>query len=250
MEPVEISVAIPAFEEAKRLPATLARVIEHLRDLGRSFELIVVDDGSRDATAEVATQALASLAAPGRVLRLPVNRGKGAAVRTGALAAQGVRVLVSDADLSTPIEELAALERALETGADVAIGSRALDRRLIARRQPRLRDFSGRLFNLVVRSVALPGIHDSQCGFKLFRRESVAPVFGRARIDGFGFDVEVLAIARHLGYRIREVPVRWSNDSDSRVSLLAGVAAFADPLRVRLGLWAGRYGERGDACPR
>ncbi len=248
MEPVEISVVVPAFDEARRLPATLLRVMAHLSSGGRRFEVIVVDDGSRDATAAVAAQGLACLNEHGRLLRLGANRGKGAAVRAGALAAHGARVLVTDADLSTPIEELAALERACDAGADIAIGSRALDRSLIARPQPLARDFGGRLFNLVVRSFALPGIRDSQCGFKLFRRESVAPVFGRAGIDGFGFDVEVLAIARHLGYRISEVPVRWSNDGDTRVSLLRGIAAFADPLRVRLGLWLGRYGERGGAC--
>jgi len=241
VEPVEISVVVPAFDEAARLPASLARVIAHLRGAGRHFEVIVVDDGSRDGTPEVAAAALAGLGAHGRVLRLASNRGKGAAVRAGARAARGERVLVSDADLSTPIEELATLERACAAGADIAIGSRALDRRLIERRQPRLRDWSGRLFNVVVQLVALPGIRDSQCGFKLFRREVVEPVFGRARIDGFGFDVEVLAVARQLGYTIAEVPVRWRNDDDSRVSLRRGAAAFLDPLRVQVGIALGRY---------
>jgi dolichyl-phosphate beta-glucosyltransferase len=166
-------------------------------------------------------------------------------VRAGVEAARGERVLMTDADLSTPIEELDALERACASGADVAIGSRALDRSLITRRQPLLREWSGRLFNLVVQLFALPGIQDSQCGFKLFRGETAHDVFGRANSDGFGFDVEVLAIARHLGYRIAEVPVRWRNDDDSRLSLARGAAAFIDPLRVRLGLWLGRYGRRG-----
>ena len=245
LERPELSLVVPAFDEARRLPATLAAMIAHLEALERRFEVIVVDDGSRDGTAEVATQALAALGARGRLVRLAANRGKGAAVRAGVRAALGNRVLVSDADLSTPIDELATLERAIDAGADVAIGSRALDRRRVERRQPFLRDWSGRLFNLVVQLFALPGIHDSQCGFKLFRRGVVEPVFARARIDGFGFDVEILAIARHLGYRIAEVPVRWKNDADTRVSLAGGAAAFLDPLRVRLGIWLGLYGPRG-----
>jgi dolichyl-phosphate beta-glucosyltransferase len=247
VERPELSLVIPAFDEARRLPGSLATALAYLKAHGRPFEVIVVDDGSRDDTAGVAAENLAALGGRGRVLRLAPNRGKGAAVRTGVRAARGEQVLVSDADLSTPIEELEALERAIEAGADIAIGSRALDRRRVLRRQPLAREWSGRVFNLVVRLFALPGIHDTQCGFKLFRRAVVEPVFARARIDGFGFDVEVLAIARHLGYRIAEVPVRWRNDADSRVGLGQGAAAFFDPLRVRLGLWLGRYGPRGGA---
>jgi dolichyl-phosphate beta-glucosyltransferase len=246
VEPLALSVVVPAYQEARRLPATLTHVTAYLDGRGEPYELIVVDDGSHDATAEVAARGLAGLGERGRLLRLPANRGKGAAVRAGALAARGERVLVMDADLSTPIEELAALERACAGGADVAIGSRALDRSLIVRRQPLLREWSGRLFNLVVQLFALPGIQDSQCGFKLFRGEAARDLFRRARSDGFGFDVEVLALARHLGYRIAEVPVRWRNDDDSRLSLARGAAAFLDPLRVRLGLWLGRYGSRSE----
>jgi dolichyl-phosphate beta-glucosyltransferase len=238
-----LSVVVPAFQEERRLPATLERVVGYLGGRGRPFELIVVDDGSRDGTAAVAARSLAALGERGRLVRLPANRGKGAAVRAGVAASRGAQVLVTDADLSTPIEELEALERACAGGADVAIGSRAVDRSLIARRQPRLREWSGRLFNLVVQVFALRGIRDSQCGFKLFRGDAAREVFRRARSDGFGFDVEVLAVARHLGYRIAEVPVRWRNDDDSRVSLLGGAAAFLDPVRVRIGLWRGRYDE-------
>jgi dolichyl-phosphate beta-glucosyltransferase len=236
-----LSVVIPAYQEAARLPAGLAAAVAQLRVEMRDFELIVVDDGSRDGTAELAAKALAPLGERGRVVRLGVHRGKGAAVRAGVRAADGERVLVTDADFSTPLGELPLLEAALARGADVAIGSRALDRRKVLRRQPRLRDWSGRVFNLLVRLLVLPGVHDSQCGFKLFRREVVEPVFGRTRRDGFGADVEALALARHLGYRIAEVPVCWANDPDSRVTLWRGAAAFLDPLRVRLDLWRGRY---------
>lgn len=247
VEPLELSLVIPAYDEARRLAASLATAIAYLRRRGLRFELIVVDDGSRDATASVAAKALAPLGERGRLLQLAPNRGKGAAVRAGVRAARGEWVLVSDADLSTPIEELEALERAVAAGADVAIGSRALDRRKVLRRQPLLRDWSGRLFNVVVQLFALPGIHDSQCGFKLFRHGVAGRVFGPSRIDGFGFDVEVLAVARHLGYRIAEVSVAWRNDEDSRVTLRQGAAAFLDPPRVRLGLWLGRYGQRSSA---
>jgi dolichyl-phosphate beta-glucosyltransferase len=244
--PVELSVVVPAFQEARRLPATLATVVAHIQARERPCELIVVDDGSRDSTADVAERSLAPLGPLGRVLRFETNRGKGAAVRHGALAARGARILITDADLSTPLEELAALERACDGGADVAIGSRALDRSLILRRQSAFREWGGRLFNLVAQLLVLPGIWDSQCGFKLFRGDVARDVFARTRSDGFGFDVEVLAVARHLGYRIVEVPVRWRNDDDSRLGFGRGFAAFADPLRVRLGLWMGRYGSRDD----
>jgi dolichyl-phosphate beta-glucosyltransferase len=249
LEPLALSVVVPAYQEARRLPATLASVTAYLDARRRPYELIVVDDGSQDATAEVATRSMAGLGERGRLLRLPANRGKGAAVRAGVRAARGEHVLVTDADLSTPIEELEALERACAAGADVAIGSRALDRSLIAVRQPLLREWSGRVFNLVVQLLALPGIQDSQCGFKLFRGETAQDLFSRVRSDGFGFDVEVLAVAKHLGYRIAEVPVRWRNDDDSRLSLARGAAAFVDPLRVRLGIWLGRYGSRSERWP-
>jgi dolichyl-phosphate beta-glucosyltransferase len=245
VESAALSLVVPAFDEAHRLAEPLGAALAALGASGRRIEVIVVDDGSRDDTAGVAARLLAPLGERGRVLRLATNRGKGAAVRAGARAAREARVLVSDADFSTPLSALADLERALDAGADVAIGSRALDRTLVTRRQPAAREWSGRLFNVLVQGLVLPGIADTQCGFKLFRREVVEPVFGRCRIDGFGFDVEVLAVARHLGFRIAEVPVPWANDADTRVSLARGAAAFLDPLRVRLGLWLGRYGSRG-----
>jgi dolichyl-phosphate beta-glucosyltransferase len=238
---VALSVVVPVYNESHRLPATLERVAAYLALRDRTFEVLVVDDGSTDGTAQAARVTLGRLGIRGQVLRHEPNRGKGASVRRGMLAAGGRQVLFTDADLSTPIEEIERLEAALGTGAHVAIGSRAIDRSTVEKRQNPLRDGLGRLFNLVVRTAVLPGIRDSQCGFKLFAGDAVEPIFSRQRIDGFGFDVEALAIARALGYSIAEVPVRWINDPDSRVGVLQGAKAFLDPLRVRVRLSRGDY---------
>src|SRR6185295_15240604 len=244
MSSIELSVVIPAYNERRRLPPTLERMIAYLDGRPRPYEIIVVDDASSDGTSEVARTLLAPLGERGRVLRREDNRGKGASIRRGMLAARGARVLFSDADMSTPIDEIEKLERALAGGAQVAIGSRALQRALVEKPQGWLRDHLGRLFNAVVRLFALRGIADTQCGFKLFTAEVVGPIFSRQRITSFGFDVEVLAIARHLGYGIVEVPVRWINDTESKVTMLQGARAFLDPLRVRLALALGQYDER------
>ncbi len=241
MNAPKLSVVIPAYNEAVRLPPSLERIVAYLDGAGTDYELLVVDDGSTDDTAAAAEAALAPLGARGRVLRNPRNLGKGASVRRGMLAARGARVLFSDADLSAPIEELAKLERALDEGAGVAIGSRALDRTLIEQRQPFTRDAMGRVFNFVVQVCAVRGIRDTQCGFKLFAGDIVGPIFARTRIDRFGFDVEVLALAQRLGIPVAEVPVRWRDSEGSRVTLTQGARAFLDPLRVRVGLLFGRY---------
>ncbi|HLK10800.1 MAG TPA: dolichyl-phosphate beta-glucosyltransferase [Candidatus Binatia bacterium] len=236
-----LSIVIPAYSEEARLPSSILRIGEYFATRGASWEVVVVDDGSTDRTVEVAEKALAGYGGASRVLRHPTNRGKGAAVRTGMLAARGDLVLFTDADLSTPIEEIEKLERAIAAGAKIAIGSRAVDRRTVERRQPWVRDMTGRLFNFVVRLFAVRGIKDTQCGFKLFTRETIRPIFERTRIDGFGFDVEVLALAQRLGFPIAEVPVRWINNTDTRVRFAQGAKAFLDPLRVRLGMLRGVY---------
>ena len=243
MASIKLSVVIPAYNERKRLPPTLERMISYLDGRREPYEIIVVDDASSDGTSEVAERLLAPLGERGRILRREENRGKGASIRRGMLAARGARVLFSDADMSTPIDEVEKLERALADGAQVAIGSRALQRTLVEKPQGWLRDHLGRVFNAIVRLFALRGIADTQCGFKLFTAEVVGPIFSRQRITSFGFDVEVLAIARHLGYAIVEVPVRWINDTESKVTMLQGARAFLDPLRVRLALVLGQYDE-------
>ena len=242
--PEHLSVVIPAYDERRRLPATLEEILDYLGHRRCGFEIILVDDGSRDGTAELAGELLRPLGDRGRVLRHETNLGKGASVRRGMLAARGERILFSDADLSTPIAEVEKLEAALRGGAQIAIGSRAIDRALVERRQRRVREASGRVFNWLVRSFAVRGIRDTQCGFKLFTRHALQPIFSRQRLNGFGFDLELLAIAQRLGIPIAEVPVRWLNNPDSRVGVLRGAAAFVDPLRVGLWLLRGDYDQR------
>jgi dolichyl-phosphate beta-glucosyltransferase len=232
---------IPAYNEALRLPATLACMREHLAARGAAYEIVVVDDGSTDATAEIARRA----GDPVRVLRHEPNRGKGYAVRRGMLAAAGARRLMSDADLSTPIEELARLEAEIDRGFDIAIGSRAVAGARIEVRQPAYREAMGRLFNRLVQRLLLPGVADTQCGFKLFTAGAAEAAFRPCRLDGFSFDVEALYVARLRGLRIAEVPVVWRNDDATRVSLGGGGAAFLDLFRIRLLALRGTYGPGG-----
>ena len=230
-----LSVVIPAFNEAERLPRTLGRLADYLRAFGRAHEILVVDDGSSDATAESARAAGAT------VLRNDKNRGKGHAVRRGMLEARGQRRLMTDADLSTPIEELKRFLETMDRGFDVVIGSRALPGANIEVHQPWFRENMGRLYNLFVRALAVPGLRDTQCGFKLWTAAAARDAFAPARLDGFSFDVEALYLARKRGYRIAEVPVTWRNDAATRVGLGTGSAAFPDLLRIRLYDWMGRY---------
>lgn len=232
-----ISIVVPAYNEARRLPATLDTLIRYLdaRRFGFS-EILVVDDGSTDDTAAVAAR-------PGiRVLRNPGNRGKGYSVRRGMLEARGEWILFTDADLSAPIEELGKLiEAAQAQGAQVAIGSRAIDRSLIERHQPGLRELAGRFFNIVMRLATGLPFRDTQCGFKLLEARAAREIFRRQILDGFGFDVEALFIARRMGYAVVEVPVRWSDVEGTKVSALRGLDAFLDLLRIRRNQVAGKY---------
>ena len=231
--PPSISVVIPAYNEEARLGPTVTRVRDHLLARGGDFEVIVVDDGSRDRTIAVAEEAGAGDPRV-QVIAQPANRGKGAAVRAGMLAATGDRVLFSDADLATPIEELAKLEARMDAGADVVIASRALPDSDIRTRQHPAREMMGRTFNVVVRTLLLGGIKDTQCGFKLFRREVARDLFGRATVDGFAFDVEILWLARD-SYRIDEMPVVWHHVEESKVSPGSDAARmFVDLVRLRL----------------
>jgi dolichyl-phosphate beta-glucosyltransferase len=232
-----ISIIIPAYNEEKRLPATLARVQQYFAESQWDFfEIVVVNDGSSDGTTAVALQAGA------RVLENPGNRGKGFSVRHGMVKAQGDWALFSDADLSTPIEEVEKLWSAAEAGgASVAIGSRAVDRSLIGVHQPFYREAMGKVFNLVMRVVTGLRYRDTQCGFKLFQAAAGREIFGRQLLNGFGFDVEVLFIARRLGHRALEIPVRWNDVAGTKVSLWRGLQAFGDLVEVRWNALRGRY---------
>jgi len=233
-----LSIVIPAYNEEARLPATLETVIAYVRASNFDFsEIIVVDDGSSDGTGALVERT------PGlHLLRNPGNRGKGYTVRHGMLEAKGEWILYTDADLSTPIAELEKLCAALKReNADVAIGSRALDRSLVGVHQSAFRELSGRAFNLFMRLVTGLPFRDTQCGFKLFRASAARQIFSRQKLDGFSFDVEDLVIAKSLGYRAIEVPVVWNNVEGTKVSMFSGVQSFVDLLAIRWRAIAGRY---------
>jgi glycosyltransferase involved in cell wall biosynthesis len=236
-----LSVVIPAFNEALRIGTTLKKVSEYLATRNYETELIVVDDGSTDATPELLRDFLARHPAM-RVLRNEPNRGKGFTVRRGVLEAKGEMVLFTDADLSAPIEEANKLLAALEADrADAAVGSRALDRRLIGVAQPWYRTQAGRVFNLIVRAITGLKIHDTQCGLKLFRarpdpigRSTARRAFELQRVTGFGFDPEVLFLIERLGGKVVEVPVRWNDNPATKVHFLRdSTRMFLDLIELR-----------------
>ena len=229
-----LSIVIPAYNEERRLPQTLDRILEWAGQ--RSFallELIVVDDGSRDGTAS-AVEKFREAHPTVRLLRNPGNRGKGYAIRHGMQEARGEWILYTDADLSTPITEIATLHAAaVQHRADIAIGSRALNRALVEVHQPAFREYSGRFFNLVMRAATDLQFRDTQCGFKLFRSEAAKKIFPLQKQDGFSFDVEDLVIAKKLGLQAIEVPVRWSNVEGTKVRFSQGLKSFTDLLQIR-----------------
>jgi dolichyl-phosphate beta-glucosyltransferase len=212
-----LSVVVPCYNEEQRLPRTIEQIERHLDGKHASYELILVDDGSTDGTRLVMDTA-AERNGSVHVEALPQNRGKGRALAVGVAAARGEEVLVTDADLSTPIEELDKLQAALDGGAGVAIGSRALRASRVEVSQPLYRVLMGKGFNLIVQAVLLPGIWDTQCGFKLFRSDVARDAFAHLSTDGFGYDPEVLYHARKKGVRIAEIPVVWRNSAPTKVS--------------------------------
>lgn len=228
--PRKLSIVVPAYNEAGRIGPSLARLLEYGRSRLEAFEILVVDDGSRDDTREI-VQAVAKDAPEVALLAQAQNRGKGAAVRRGMLAAKLPYALFTDADLSTPIEDVELLFESIDR-VPVAIGSRAIAGSRIEVHQPFYRELMGRGFNLLVQAAAIPGIHDSQCGFKLFRTDVARQVFGLARLDGFAFDVEILFLCRKLGIGVVEVPVRWRNDAASKVSPVRDTLRMARDLAL------------------
>lgn len=235
---------IPAFNESTRLPAYLKDVVGYFDGRGETYEVIVVDDGSIDGTADRVREIGRAHPAV-RVERFDANHGKGFAVRAGMGRSRGALRLMADADGATPIAEVERLEAAIERGADVAVGSRALRDRSVARRMRAHRQLVGAAFNLIVRSLGVWEVTDTQCGFKLLRGEVAAELFGAVRTDGFGFDVELLLLAQRRGYRIAEVPISWIDRPGSRVSVVKeGPRMLAQVLVARLRLGSGR-GPRG-----
>ena len=237
------SVVIPAYNEAQRLPPFLDTVVAYFEGRDEPYEVVVVDDGSRDATSEmVQARRYASV----RIVRREINGGKGIAVRTGMLSARGAYRLFADADGATPIQEIKRLEAPLLAGADVAFGSRALRDpgvSLVARRH---RVIAGRIFNWLVGRLGLEGISDSQCGFKAFTRPAAERLFQALSTRGFAFDVELLLLARAAGYRIVEVPVNWADQSGSKVGVLRhGPGMLGEILRASLQVRRERTRRRG-----
>jgi dolichyl-phosphate beta-glucosyltransferase len=228
-----LSVVIPAYNEEQRLPRTIEHIERYLDGRGVNYELILVDDGSADGTRQVMDEAAARNPRV-RLEALPSNRGKGRALAAGVAVARGDEVLVTDADLSTPIEELEKLEAALKAGAGVAIGSRSVKGSRIEVQQPIYRVLMGKAFNLIVQIALLPGIWDTQCGFKLFRADVAQPVFAALTTDGFGYDPEVLFLAKRRGVRIAEVPVVWRNSAPTKVmAIRSSFDMFKHVVRVR-----------------
>ena len=231
----ELSVVIPAFNEEGRLADSLRRLKPYLEGRSRPFELVLVDDGSSDGTLRVMRDA-ATKHTYVKVVGHPRNRGKGRALASGVAESTGKRVLVSDADLSTPIDELPKLEAALADGAQVAIASRAKRGARIEISQPPHRVLMGKVFNLIVQALLLPGIWDTQCGFKLFEGDLARELFGSLRTDGFAYDVEVLFGARRRQLVIAEIPVRWQHSAPTRVAAFrSSLDMLKDVIRIRLG---------------
>jgi glycosyltransferase involved in cell wall biosynthesis len=235
------SIIVPAYNEGARIGATLEQILDYLEQQNWSAEVVVVDDGSRDNTIDIAGRFSAAHPAV-RILRNPGNQGKGYAVRHGMLEAQGKVLLFTDADLSSPISEAAKLFAALESGADVAIGSRWLDPSLQFQRQSLKRQALSRVYNLFLRLILLFPYQDTQCGFKAFTRAAAATIFPRQRIMRWGFDPELLYLAHSQGFKVAEVPVAWGHAEGSQMHVWRdGMRMAWDALRIRAYAVAGKY---------
>jgi glycosyltransferase involved in cell wall biosynthesis len=240
-----LSIVIPAYNEAIRIVPTLEKIRAFLAAEGIPAEILVVNDGSTDDTANVVRAQIARSGSSTtlKLLENPGNRGKGYSVRHGVLEADGDDVLFTDSDLSAPIEEYRKLASAIAGGkVSIAFGSRSLAESKIGRRESRIREYCGRTFNLFVQALAGLPFRDTQCGFKLFTREAARAVFPLQTVDGFGFDVEILFIAKRLGFRMAEVPIEWNHDDRTRVHVLQdGIRMGLDVLKVRWQDLAGKY---------
>ncbi len=239
--PPQYSIVIPAYNESSRLSATLDRIVAHLHERGWNAEILVVNDGSTDNTAAI-VRTYAERDPVFRLIENPGNRGKGFSVRNGMLHATGEVLLFSDADLSSPIEETDKLFAAISDGADVAIGSRWLRAELQTQRQPLYRQFYGRIFNLALRLILGLRYRDTQCGFKAFTRRAAQTIFPLQHIERWGFDPEILFLARKFGLKVVEIPVQWAHSEGSRLHPLRdGIRMFFEVLKIRWYSITGKY---------
>lgn len=243
-----LSVIIPAYNESKRIPLTLVDIDRHLSKAEFSYEILVVNDGSVDNTGEIVKRMAKTI----RNLKLadfPKNRGKGAVVRDGMLMAKGEVRLFTDADNSTSVDHFYAMMPHIKEGYDVVICSRRHKESKLDPPQPMYRQIPGILGNLIIQALLLRGLWDTQCGFKAFTAKAAEDIFSRAKIDRWGFDVESLALARAIGYTIKEIPVTWVNDPDSHVKASAYLQVLLETITIRWWLWTGKYGIRSKKLP-
>lgn len=228
-----ISIVIPAYNEAERIGPTIETIHDYFRKKPQAFDIIVINDGSRDNTANIVLD-LAKEIRNVILLDIPINQGKGFAARKGMIHAAHDLILLTDADLSTPVDEFEKLVPWMRKGYDIVIGSRGMKESEITLRQPWYRRIMGKAFNLLVRTLIVNDFKDTQCGFKLFRRGAAARIFRASKINGFAFDVEILLIAKKMGYKTKEVPIRWIDSPRSRVNPLRDpVKMLLDLLRVK-----------------
>lgn len=233
MERKYLSIVIPAYNEVKRIGKTIDKILHYVNNQKYPYEIIIIDDGSVDETAGVVMKFIKNNEHI-KLLNNKTNTGKGYCIKKGILEANGKYVLFTDADLSTPVEEVEKLLSQLEKGYDIAIGSRSLAGSNIILRQPLYRELMGKVFNKFVRIFAVKEFVDTQCGFKLFRRDAARIIFKEQRLNGFAFDVEILYLARKNGFKIKEVPIKWINSPDSKVSpISSSIGMFFDLLKIK-----------------
>ena len=230
----KISLIIPVYNEEKRIKLTLGKCISYFKNKKIDYEIIIVDDGSTDKTRLIIKDSL-SKNKNIKLTKQRKNKGKGYSVKEGMLLANGDYLLFSDADLSTPIEEIEKFIKVMKKGYDIVIASRNMKDSIIPIKQPFFRKLLGQVFPFIVNLLILPGYKDTQCGFKLFKKEVAIKIFSKQKINDFGFDVEILFIAKKYGYKIKEIPVIWSNSLGSKVNpLLDSIRMFLDILKIRL----------------